>query len=122
MIRHLQRNILGGSGGIGPYVNDVTIQADGKILVGGLFTTVNGVAKNSFVRLNSDGSLDTTYPVQIGIGSVISTIIIQNDGKVMLAGTFSGVSGVNRSNLARLNSDGTVDTSFNARSIQSEIY
>jgi hypothetical protein len=44
-------------------VREILVQSDGKILVGGSFTSYNGVARNNIVRLNNDGTLDTTFTV-----------------------------------------------------------
>ena len=46
--------------------NSIAIQSDGKILVGGNFTTWDGVAANRIVRLNSDGRVDTDFTRKIG--------------------------------------------------------
>ncbi len=96
------------------FVYDIALQSDGKILVGGSFTSVNGTARSGFARLNADGTLDSSFDVQLGSGTNVFSIIVQANGKIMIAGTFSGVNGFNRANLARLNSDGALDTSFNA--------
>ncbi len=96
------------------YVNDIEVLSDGKILIGGKFESVNGTTRTAIARLNSDGTLDTTFNVQLGTGATLNATIVQPDGKIMIAGQFSGVNGFNRANLARLNSDGTLDTSFNA--------
>ena len=65
---------------------------------------------------DTDGTLDAAFnPLFLTV--TIYGIAIQDDGKILIGGQFSGVSGAARSNMARLNSDGTVDTSFNAGSI-----
>ena len=40
-------------------VDSIAVQSDGKILIGGGFTTVGGETRNCIARLNTDGSLDT---------------------------------------------------------------
>ncbi|CAN5729864.1 hypothetical protein BH20ACI4_BH20ACI4_07040 [soil metagenome] len=100
--------------GTNSVVNDIELLSDGKILIGGRFESVNGMSRTALARLNSDGTLDTAFNVQLGIGATVNAAIVQPDGKIMIAGNFSGVNGFNRANLARLNSDGTLDTSFNA--------
>jgi len=98
----------------------ITPQPDGKILVGGLFTSFNGSPYQCVVRLNSDGSIDSTFgavsfstnsssPSQTGIWA---PIIVQPDGKILLGGVFATVNGISRDGLVRLNTNGTVDTSF----------
>jgi uncharacterized delta-60 repeat protein len=93
------------------------IQADQKILIGGLFGEVNGSIQRALARLNSNGSLDFAFNPLFGNGTSISAITLQTDGKIMVGGSFSGISGAARSNLARLNANGTVDLAFNAGSI-----
>ena len=95
-------------------VLDISMLPDGKILIGGSFTAVNGVTRSSLARLNSDGTTDTAFNVQLGTNALVFAAVVQTDGKIMIGGRFSGVNGINRPNLARLNSDGTLDTSFNA--------
>ena len=95
-------------------VNSMTIQSDGKILIGGGFTTWNGTAIGRIVRLNSDGTRDTSFTTNTGDGasSTISTIAIQSDGKIVLGGAFTSWNGVTVNRIVRLNSDGTRDTTF----------
>ena len=97
------------------------IQADGKILIGGFFTTLspNGgpaVTRNRIARLNPDGTLDASFNPNANNG--IRSISLQDDGKILIAGHFSTLSpnggpAVTRHSIARLNPDGTLDASFN---------
>ena len=101
------------------YVSAVGLQSDGKIVVGGQFTSINGVARTNIARLNSDGSLDTSFvtaailPSQDNNSRVLS-VALQLDGKILVAGEFWSVNGVERTSIARLNVDGSLDNSFNA--------
>ena len=63
-------------------------------------------------RLETDGRLDQTLNLSI-VGFVLATTAVQPDGKVLIAGNFTNVLGVARNNIARLNTDGTLDTAFN---------
>ncbi|HSC75220.1 MAG TPA: thrombospondin type 3 repeat-containing protein [Pseudomonadales bacterium] len=94
-------------------VYSVAIQADGKTLIGGDFTSYNGTAINRIARLNSDGSLDASFNPGTGASSEIYAIALQADGKVLIAGDFTVYNGTVISRIARLNSDGSLDTSFN---------
>lgn len=91
-------------------------QPDGRIVIGGNFIyLVDGAPQTGVARLQADGSLDTSFKIGKGIdgvGASVDTIAIQGDGKILIAGVFSSVAGVPRSNLARLSSDGEVDASF----------
>lgn len=105
------------TGGNGPSggVLEIIILPGGKILIGGGFTTYNNVAKAGLARLNSDGSLDTTFNNNgTGIGSTdrINTISLQTDGKILISGNLTSYNGVSRFGVARVNANGTLDTSF----------
>lgn len=88
------------------------VQTDGKILVGGNFTSFNGVARNRITRLNEDGSLDPTFNVGSGCNGFVTAFAIQNDGQILLGGSFTGYNNVWRSNIARINTDGSLDESL----------
>ena len=100
--------------GANSYILSVAIQSDGKILVGGEFSSWNGTAVNYIVRLNSDGTRDTAFTTNTGTGAnnVIYTIAIQSDGKILVGGNFSAWNGTTVGRIVRLNSDGTRDTAF----------
>jgi uncharacterized delta-60 repeat protein len=93
-------------------VSAITLQSDGKILVGGSFTSYSGLTRNRIIRLNTDGSIDTSFIIGIGFNNFVNTITLQPDGKIIVGGSFTSYSGVSRNNIIRLNTDGSVDTSF----------
>ena len=98
------------------YVRYIVVQPDGKILIAGNFTEYNGTAVNGIARLNPDGSLDTSFN-QGGAGTAeggVGVIVFQPDGKILIAGSFTKYNGYNRRNIARLNPDGTLDTTFSS--------
>jgi uncharacterized delta-60 repeat protein len=94
-------------------VRIISIQSDGKIIIGGDFTSYNGTARSRIARLNTDGSLDTTFNSGTGPNSVLRAISIQSDGKIIIGGTFTSYNGTARNRIARLNTDGSLDVSFN---------
>jgi uncharacterized delta-60 repeat protein len=94
------------------YLLSTAVQPDGKIVIGGVFSTVGGAAHNLIARIHADGSLDPSFNPAVA-GSQIHSIAVQADGKVLIAGYFSSVGGAARSDFARLNADGTLDTGFN---------
>ena len=67
-------------------VRVIDIQPDGKILVGGDFTKYNGTSRNRIVRLNSNGSIDTSFNIGTGFNDDVWTIDIQPDGKILVGG------------------------------------
>ncbi len=102
--------------GFGSSVSSIVIQSNGQILVGGSFTTLNGNTRNKLVRLNSDGTEDTTFYTNLGTGfdNQVRTITIQSNGQILVGGAFTTLSGNSRGKLVRLNSNGTEDTTFAA--------
>lgn len=100
--------------GFNDSVNAVLVQPDGKIVAGGAFTSFNGTAVNRIARLNTDGSLDTSFHIGTGFDSVVNAIIIQPDGKLLIGGKFALYNGTTRNKLARLNANGGLDGTFNS--------
>jgi uncharacterized delta-60 repeat protein len=93
-------------------VNKIAIQSDGKIIVGGFFSTYNGTSKNKIIRLNTDGSIDNTFDIGTGINSDVITIAIQSDNKILLGGNFTSYNGTSKIRIARINKDGSIDNTF----------
>ncbi len=94
----------------------------GKIIVAGDFTHWNGEAVGQIVRLNADFSLDRTFRIGAGTDGRVSTGTVQPDGKIVTFGRFSRLVGFTANAAARLNADGTFDTSFNASAPLSSLY
>ena len=98
--------------GIDDEVLATAIQNDGKIIIGGDFISYNGTARSHIARLNTDGSLDTTFIVGTGANSYVYTIAIQSDGKIIIVGYFISYNGTAINHIARLNTDGSLDATF----------
>lgn len=100
--------------GSGPndIINAVALQPDGKVLIGGQFTSVAGVSRSHIARLNPDGSLDATFDPASGADDVVHALALQPDGKVLAGGNFTTVRDLPRIRLARFNPDGTLDPGF----------
>jgi uncharacterized delta-60 repeat protein len=92
-------------------VYSIALQPDGKILMGGAFTTIGGTTRNYITRLNADGSLDTTFNPDAN--DSVRSIALQPDGKIITGGNFTYIGGTARNRIARLNADGSLDTTFN---------
>lgn len=105
-----------GTGALGN-VETIALQADGKILIGGDFTSYNGTTRNRIARLNTDGSLDTSFDpgtAATAAGScAVYDIALQPDGRIILVGTFTAYNGNAINRIARINADGSFDASFN---------
>ncbi|MBP8822447.1 MAG: T9SS type A sorting domain-containing protein [Flavobacteriales bacterium] len=99
--------------GANDVITAVAMQADGKVLIAGSFTSYNGTNRRRVARLNADGTLDGTFNPGTGPNQRVDAIVVQPDGKVLIAGTFVSVNGSSRNRVARLNANGTLDGSFN---------
>ena len=89
---------------------DIKIQSDGKILVAGNFFLINNEPCSALVRLNANGSIDNSFQF---IGNTVKSIALQTDGKIVIGGEFSfHINNHLQRNVARLNSDGTYDDTF----------
>jgi len=90
----------------------ITLQNDNKILIGGEFGSYNGISRNRIARINDDGTLDTSFTVGTGANSTVMSIYVQSDNKVYIGGNFTTYNNVSRTRFARLNTDGTLDSSI----------
>jgi uncharacterized delta-60 repeat protein len=88
-------------------------QSDGKVIVVGSFSYIGSVERAGIARLNVDGTLDPTFDVGTGANGAINLVALQSDGKVLVVGPFTSVNGTTRNGVARLNSDGKLDSTFN---------
>ena len=105
-----------------PGANDTVlsavVQPDGRMVISGLFTTLQPfgsaapVARQRIARLNRDGTLDFAFLATAGLDGAATSLALQSDGKILLGGSFGTVNGVTRRNLARLNADGSLDAAF----------
>ncbi len=94
-------------------VYTLIVQPDGKVLLGGSFSSIDGTMRNGIAQLNPDGTLDPDYSPGLGVTSPVFALALQPDGSVLLGGAFSSVNGVARNRVARLRADGTLDLAFN---------
>ncbi|WP_026473851.1 T9SS type A sorting domain-containing protein [Alkaliflexus imshenetskii] len=92
-------------------------QDDGKIIIGGEFSQVNGFYINNIVRFNADGSVDPTFLENIGTGTngAVRAIAGQSDLSLIIGGDFTTVNGVETGLLARIKPEGLIDTEFLAK-------
>ncbi|HKP69673.1 MAG TPA: FG-GAP-like repeat-containing protein, partial [Pyrinomonadaceae bacterium] len=95
-------------------IDCVALQSDGKILIGGSFSGVNGSGRSGIARLESNGALDATFIPALGGTAAVKAIVVEANGKIVIGGTFTGVNGDPRNNLARVQSNGATDLAFNS--------
>jgi uncharacterized delta-60 repeat protein len=103
------------SNGPNSYLNAVVLQTDSKVLIGGLFTSIGGIPIQGVARLNANSTLDNSFNSNVSANvqqPLINAIVIQPDGKVIIGGIFNKVDDISRNGIARLNDDGTLDTTF----------
>lgn len=115
------------SSGSGPNrkIEFVKSAPNGKIIICGFIDSYNGISINQLARLNADGSLDTSF-VSAAIGYdynhpfSIYSMDVQDDGKILLAGEIESYNNIPVGNIIRINTDGTLDTTFNASFVPNE--
>ena len=104
-----------------PEVNALLVTAGDKVYVGGVFTHYNGTVRQGLLRLNADGSLDTSFNfTSVSSASAFGNRYVLNIKeqtvggvtKILIIGGFDRVNAVFKKNIARLNEDGSLDTSF----------
>ena len=100
-------------GANGP-VNALALQPDGKVLVGGSFTSFDNRPGSHLVRLDEYGNYDNTFHVfnNWDPNVEINDILVLPDGKIMVGGRFTQIEGLPYQSLVRLNSDGSIDTTY----------
>ncbi len=96
------------------FVNESALQADGKIISVGSFYLANGIRAGNIARLNTDGTTDPSFnPLGTGADAPIQAVALQPDGKILIGGVFLHFNGQSVNRVARLNLDGSLDSSFN---------
>lgn len=100
----------------------VTLNSEGKIFIGGRFTSFNGKNKTGIVGLNEDGSINTAFNVGGGINGSVNSIVVQPDDKVLLAGSIMSYKGSESSkSIMRIKPNGDIDASFTSLGVDYEI-
>jgi uncharacterized delta-60 repeat protein len=87
---------------------------DGKVIIAGSFTVVQGVARKRVARLFSDGTLDMAFDPGDGPNAPVSKVLVQPDGHILLRGGFTSYGGTPKARLARIMADGALDPTFDA--------
>jgi uncharacterized delta-60 repeat protein len=98
----------------GGVVYALAVQPDGKLVIGGSFTSVGGTNRLGVARLNDDGSLDPAFDAGVGANATVYAAALQANGKIVLGGAFTSFAGLPAGRYVRLLADGTRDASFNS--------
>lgn len=83
-------------------VDALAVEPDGRILVGGDFDAVNGVAHANLARLLPDGSLDTRFAPEAQPNGEVIDLVLAPDDRVLVGGSFTAIAAAARGGLARL--------------------
>lgn len=108
-------------------VKFVDTQSNGKIIISGYFTAYNNIACSKIARLNTDLTYDASFTVSGPNEEVMDMKVIKNAGsphfnKIIIVGSFTSYNGTSTGvGVARLNADGTVDTTFNSETLGSGV-
>ena len=97
------------------------LESDGDILVGGVFSSVGSVTRNYLARVKQDGTIDSAF--NPNPNNAVQAITLDSNGRILIGGTFTALdpnstvynaaTATPRNRSARLNTDGTLDASFN---------
>jgi uncharacterized delta-60 repeat protein len=94
------------------FIRDIKLQSNGKIIVVGHFTSIDGVAQNSVVRLNTDGTVDNTFVIGSGLNDRAVCCHVLSDDSVLIGGNFGSYDGNTASYIVKLGVDGAIDSTF----------
>jgi uncharacterized delta-60 repeat protein len=97
----------------GDVVNFMLLQPNDQLIIGGTFKKYGKTRVNQIARINSNGTLDTTFNTAIGANGSITKAVIEPLGKIIIIGNYTQYNNVNKNGIARLNSNGQLDLTFN---------
>ena len=90
----------------------LTTDSSGAVLIAGDFTSIGGTNRGMIAKLDSSGKLMSSFGSGTGANGPIRSMLVQTDGKILVGGEFTSINGTARNRIARLNSDGSLDTTF----------
>lgn len=93
-------------------VSALALDADGKVLIGGRFTAINGQARDNLARLDADGTLDAVF--NPGTDGDVMALVPLPDGRIVATGHYTTIAGSEHGSVARLTADGALDPTFDA--------
>ena len=91
----------------------LTTDSSGAVLIAGDFTSIGGTNRGMIAKLDSSGKLMSSFETGTGANGPIRSMLVQTDGKILVGGEFTSINGTARNRIARLNSDGSLDMTFN---------
>lgn len=93
-------------------IYDVVRQADGKYIIAGNFTAINGLPASRLARLEANGTLDAAFTAACPANGTVTTLAVQPDGRILAGGSFTSLAGAPRTYIGRLETSGALDASF----------
>ncbi len=107
--------------GLNGFVSGLALESNGDIVIGGSFAQINNVDCNGVAMVNSGGTPNSTFCVNLGAGlsngansAFANAVAVQSGGQIVVTGEFTSIGGTPSNNIARLNQTGTPDTTFSA--------
>jgi len=98
--------------GPSPVVNAIVRRSDEALIAGGAFTLAQTTARGRIALFGTSGTVDAAWANGSGFDGTVEALALQADGKVVVGGQFTAYDGTSRSRIARLNADGSLDTTF----------
>lgn len=102
-----------GTGPAGGTIEDAALDASGRIVLGGSFTSFSGTAEGYIVRLSTTGAVDAAFAANTNVSAAVNSVQVQANGQILLGGIFANSGGYVFNGTTLLNADGTTDTTFN---------
>lgn len=99
--------------GFNNYTAGIEKQNDGKLLICGQFTSYSGTASNRIIRLNTNGTRDNSFNTGSGFNNAALRLSLNDDNSMYVSGYFTSYNGIARNYVAKILSNGTLDTTFN---------
>ncbi len=93
-------------------VNAIGVQSDGKILIGGEFTSISSFPAKRIARLKSDGTFDSSFISGSGFDATVNAIVVQGGDKIVVGGDFSNYNGTSTDHICRLSTSGLLEVGF----------
>jgi len=99
--------------GAGVDIHSIEVLPDGKVMIGGAFSSVHGTSRWNIARLQADGALDASFDAGFAVSSpFFDKMLVQTDGKILCNTYTTGIGTRSYSNLVRLTVTGAVDGTF----------
>lgn len=95
----------------------LAVQADGKVLMGGSYSSFNGTNINNLIRLQTNGTIDATFSIGTGFLGNVTALLVLPNGKIMVGGSMYNFNGAPCTGVVRLNANGSIDNTFVAPAI-----